>query len=56
MVNNDVTEEHPSRKPAPWIENAVFYLKLDEILRKTLDTRNMNNAIQYANLDFQCAF
>ena len=35
MVDNDVTKEHPSRKPAPWIENAVFYLKPDEILRKT---------------------
>lgn len=53
MVNTDVTKEHPSHKPAPWIENAIFYLKPDETLRKTLDTRNMNNAIQYANVPFE---
>ena len=50
MISQDVIEEHPTDKPAPWISNCVFAPKPDGSLRMTLDARNVNKAIQSSNL------
>ena len=50
MIKQDVIEEHPATKPAPWISNAVIAPKADGAIRMTLDARNVNKAIQSSNL------
>ena len=50
MIQQDVIEEHPATKSAPWISNAVIAPKADRAIRMTLDARNVNKAIQASNL------
>ena len=50
MIQQDVIEEHPATKPAPWISNAVIAPKADGAIRMALDARNVNKAIQASNL------
>ena len=50
QMQQDVIEEHPATKPAPWISNAVIAPKADGAIRMTLDARNVNKAIQASNL------
>ena len=46
MARNDVIEEHPSGKIAPWVSNIVIAPKDDGDIRITLDAKNLNKAIQ----------
>ena len=50
MIQQEIIEEHPSDKPAPWISNCVLSPKPDDSLRVTLDARNVNKAIESSNL------
>ena len=50
MIEQDVTEEHPTNQSAPWISCAVIAPKANGHIRVTLDARNLNKAIQSTNL------
>ena len=50
MIDQDVIEEHPTNQPAPWISCALIAPKAIGDIRVTLDSRNLNKAIQSTNL------
>ena len=50
MVKEDAIENYPENKPAPWISCAVITPKPNGDIRVTLDTRNVNKAVQSTNL------
>ena len=50
MVKEDVIEKHPENKLGPWISCAVITPKPNGNIRVTLDSRNVNKAVQSTNL------
>ena len=50
MIAQDINELDPTAEPAPWISNTVLCPKDDRALRITLDSKNINKAIQLSNL------
>ena len=50
MLSNDIIEEHPVTEPSPRVSNMVVAPKSDGEIRITLNTKNVNRALESSNL------
>ena len=52
VIQQDVIEDHPRNKPAPWISNATLAPKPDGSIRITVDARNINKRYNQQTCQF----